>query len=92
MESTNTDIVTDPVAHISISGVHGRDELDRRLSQAPRARENGRGPGIGRLIAGALIGAAAMYLLDPDRGSQRRALLRSKVSRADNGAAGRTGV
>lgn len=62
------DIVSDPVAHISISGVHGRSELNERmrhfappsgLAQAPAiAREN-----LAPLLIGAAIGAALFYLL-----------------------------
>lgn len=33
------------------------------------------------LITGMVIGAAAMYILDPDRGNRRRALARDKVVR-----------
>jgi uncharacterized membrane protein len=32
----------------------------------------------GRLITGVLVGASAMYLLDPDRGARRRSLLRDR--------------
>lgn len=37
------------------------------------------GSGLATLIAGALIGAAAMYLLDPDKGKRRRAVTRDKL-------------
>lgn len=63
------DIVSDPVGHISISGVHGRGELAERmrrlgphplgLSDAPAlAREN-----LTPLLIGAAIGAALIYWL-----------------------------
>lgn len=46
------------------------------------------------LIAGAGAGAAAMYLLDPDRGGRRRSMLRdklnSKAGRLANAASGLT--
>ena len=65
----DSDIVSDPVGHISISGVHGRSELDERmrhfaphplgLSDAPAlAREN-----LKPLLIGAAIGVALTYLL-----------------------------
>jgi uncharacterized membrane protein len=34
---------------------------------------------VGLLLAGAAVGAVAMYLFDPDRGRRRRALLRDQV-------------
>jgi hypothetical protein len=34
--------------------------------------------GSGKLLSGVLLGAGAMYVLDPDRGAQRRSLLRDK--------------
>lgn len=34
--------------------------------------------GLGKLIAGMVVGAGAMYLLDPDRGARRRSLLRDQ--------------
>jgi hypothetical protein len=34
---------------------------------------------LGRLLAGAAIGAGLMYLLDPDRGRRRRSLLRDQI-------------
>lgn len=63
------EIVADPVGHISISGVHGRSELDERirhfephplgLSDAPAlARAN-----LKPLLIGAAIGAALIYFL-----------------------------
>jgi len=36
------------------------------------------------LLAGAAIGAGTMFLLDPDRGARRRALVRDKFLRATN--------
>jgi osmotically-inducible protein OsmY len=38
--------------------------------------------GQGKLIAGLLLGAGAMWLLDPDRGARRRALVRDQGRRA----------
>jgi osmotically-inducible protein OsmY len=38
----------------------------------------------GRFIGGLLVGAAIMYLLDPDRGGRRRALVRDQAARARN--------
>jgi hypothetical protein len=35
-------------------------------------------PGQGQLITGVVVGAGAMYLLDPDCGSRRRALLQKR--------------
>jgi uncharacterized membrane protein len=34
----------------------------------------------GKLIAGVVVGAGAMYLLDPDRGARRRSLLRDRLA------------
>lgn len=34
--------------------------------------------GEGKLVAGVVVGASAMYLLDPDRGARRRSLLRDR--------------
>lgn len=62
------DIVSDPVGHISISGVHGRTELHERmkhfaprtgLAQAPAmARRN-----LTPLLIGVAIGATLFYFL-----------------------------
>lgn len=57
-----SELVTDPVGHISISGVHGRDELEERLAHPPSRRGNE--PGTARsLFIGAAIGAVVVYLL-----------------------------
>lgn len=40
--------------------------------------------GQGKLIAGMVAGAGAMYLLDPDRGARRRSLLRDQGVHAGN--------
>jgi osmotically-inducible protein OsmY len=36
----------------------------------------------GKFIGGLLVGAAVMYLFDPDRGARRRALVRDQAARA----------
>jgi osmotically-inducible protein OsmY len=41
-----------------------------------------RSTGLVALLAGLGIGAALMYLLDPDRGARRRSLIRDKAARA----------
>ena len=64
MPAVNTgssEIVSDPVSHISISGVHGRDELDHRLAHAPAFRP-ATDP-VKPLLLGAVLGAAIVYLL-----------------------------
>jgi osmotically-inducible protein OsmY len=38
----------------------------------------------GKFIGGLLVGAAVMYLLDPDRGGRRRALVRDQAARASH--------
>ena len=87
-----TDQVDDPVAHISISGIHGRDELEDRLDAAaaaepPRARRLS----LPSLLAGAAVGAVLMYLFDPARGRRRRALVRDRVVHAAHTGADRIG-
>jgi len=86
----HTDVVTDPVGQISISGVHGRAELERHVSSIRHSGADDEGS-IGRIVAGALIGAAVMYLLDPDRGARRRSLVRDKLVRAGHTSADRLG-
>ena len=55
-----SEVVADPVGHISISGVHGRDELEDRLANAPAFREP-TSP-LNALVLGAALGAALVYL------------------------------
>ena len=68
--TNKSDVVADPVGHISISGVHGRDELNDRLAHAPSASAAS-GSGIRRALGNILLGAAAgafiMYLIDRNR-------------------------
>jgi hypothetical protein len=67
MSTQNSEIVADPVSHISISGVHGRDELNARLARAPRYHNgNGNVSALDPLLAGMAgmaIGAIVMSLL-----------------------------
>lgn len=64
-EADTAEVVADPVSHISISGVHGRDELDERLAHAPALREAGSPvkPLLLGAAIGAAIGAVIMYFL-----------------------------
>lgn len=61
----SVETVVDPVGHISISGVHGRDELALRLANAPRQPAERPNP-LAVLVVGALVGATAMYLFTRD--------------------------
>ena len=61
--TVNTEIVNDPVGHISISGVHGRDELNDRLANIKPHRENSPPRRVGSLALSAAVGAVVMYLL-----------------------------
>jgi hypothetical protein len=61
VEMQRTDVVADPVSHISISGVHGREELEERLENAPDFK-----PATSPLkpvVIGLAIGAVVGYLL-----------------------------
>jgi hypothetical protein len=62
--------VDDPVGHISISGIHGRDELNDRLATAtPQpALRRGKASSLGMLLLAAAAGAVFMYLFKPARG------------------------
>ena len=55
------ELVSDPVGHISISGVHGRDELQHRLAHLPHHQEHE--SALKPILIGAALGAALMYLL-----------------------------
>ena len=63
MESTTrtADVVADPVGHISISGVHGREELEERLENA-REFKPATSP-LPPVLIGVAIGAVVGYLL-----------------------------
>lgn len=60
-QATGTDLVADPVSHISISGVHGREELEDRLANAPEFKP-ATSP-LRPILLGVAIGAALGYLL-----------------------------
>ncbi len=66
-----SDVVADPVSHISISGVHGRGELNDRLAYASRAAAARGGAELPRILGSILLaaaaGAAIMYLFDRQR-------------------------
>jgi hypothetical protein len=51
----------------------------------------GAGGGILMLFGGVALGAGLMYILDPDRGRRRRALLRDKLVSASNKASDAVG-
>jgi hypothetical protein len=62
--SATSDIVSDPVSHISISGVHGGDELDARLQRAQSDSAGpARAPRVVTLLLGAALGVGLMILL-----------------------------
>ncbi len=80
-----SDVVADPVGHISISGVHGGDELARRVANAANGTGHIRavsGNALAPLLLGAAVGLVVMYLFDPGRGNRRRALLRDRLEHA----------
>jgi hypothetical protein len=67
-----SELVNDPVGHISISGVHGGDELLARTRNArPQSPAPMRGPtSLTSLLVAAALGAAVSYLLNPSRTSR----------------------
>lgn len=69
-----------------------RGESSTRGGSARSAGSSRDGYGLGNagstgltLLAGMVIGATLMYLLDPERGGRRRALLRDKLTTLSNG-------
>lgn len=65
--SISAQFVSDPVSHISISGVHGRKALEERLANAQPQSLTRDGDAVAPLVAGALLGAALVFLLAPRR-------------------------
>ena len=57
----HTELVRDPVGHISISGVHGPDEIEERVNHTSW-HPAGDSP-LKPLLVGAAIGIAVMLLL-----------------------------
>jgi hypothetical protein len=67
-----------------------RDEV--RTGHEGLGYANGRaGGGILMLLGGVALGAGLMYILDPDRGRRRRALLRDQLVSASNKASDAVG-
>jgi hypothetical protein len=68
-----------------------RDAGSRGYGRMERFREMRRGrnaaPGLLMLLTGAGIGALVMYLIDPEQGRRRRAVMRDKLISASNQAA-----
>jgi gas vesicle protein len=68
-----------------------RDVGSRGYGRMERIREMRRGrnaaPGLLMLLTGAGIGALVMYLIDPEQGRRRRAVMRDKLISAGNQAA-----
>jgi len=65
-QASTAEVVSDPVAHISISGVHGRGELNERLAHMPRHHNGNQRAMLGAVVVGAVVGAALMYLFNRD--------------------------
>jgi len=66
--TASAELVPDPVSHISISGVHGRAELEHRRAMAEAQVPGANGGGLATLLAGALLGAALVYVLSARTG------------------------
>jgi hypothetical protein len=62
ISTESSELVADPVGHISISGVHGRDELEARLAHPP-ARPGDGALNTRSLFIGAAIGLTVAFLM-----------------------------
>lgn len=63
-EQAAAEIVSDPVGHISISGVHGRDELNDRLARARDVDPVGTSPSsVPVLLIGVALGVGLALVL-----------------------------
>ena len=69
-----SDVVPDPVSHISISGVHGQEEVDERIAHAtpqmatfPIGGGRTRARSVETLLLGVAIGAVLMYAFNSKR-------------------------
>lgn len=63
LSTAPAEIITDPVSHISISGVHGGDELDDRIENATSQGIQPKGLSMGTLLVGAAVGVGIMLAL-----------------------------
>ena len=69
MTASSTELVSDPVSHISISGFHNQDEVDERVAYVSKQerRAGRRSELLGTVLLGAAIGAVVMYLVTSKR-------------------------
>lgn len=63
--------------NIDLSGL--KEEAYRKLKSAVAGQAGSPMSGIGWFIIGAAVGSAAMWLLDPEKGMQRRSQLRDQA-------------
>src|ERR671928_1172414 len=61
-----------------------RPPRDEATGAARRDQEEGIMRDQGKLLTGLLVGAGLEFLLDPDRGARRRALVRDQAVRASH--------
>lgn len=66
----DVELVPDPVAHISISGMHTVEEIAEHVAETPpqMGPRTSRGASLGPLLIAAAVGAGLMYLIDSRRG------------------------